>query len=55
MCHYGNGFIMMDLYKLPTHLRNFYYRQLVSTKKNENEHIEKSNNSHKASKVRINR
>jgi hypothetical protein len=55
MCNYGNGFTMMDLYQLPTHLRNFYYRQLVDSKKRENEQIEKSNNSQKSSKVRINR
>jgi hypothetical protein len=44
---------MMDLYQIPTHLRNFYYRQLVDSKKRENEQIEKSHNSQKSSKVRI--
>ena len=42
----------MDLYKMPTHLRNFYYNKLVEAKKKENEQVETVN---KASKVRIKR
>ena len=42
----------MDLYKMPTHLRNFYYNKLVDAKKKENEQVETAN---KASKVRIKR
>lgn len=52
MCNYGNGFTMMDLYKLPTKLRNFYYRKLVSTKKAESEAIEKSKGK-TSNKVRV--
>ena len=42
----------MDLYKMPTHLRNFYYNKLVDVKKKENEEVKKANT---ASKVRIKR
>jgi hypothetical protein len=34
---------MMDLYRMPTYLRNFYYRKLADSKKKEKEYIEKSN------------
>lgn len=27
----------MDVYRLPIHLRNFYYKQLVDSKKKEND------------------
>ena len=52
MCYYGNGFIQSDLYNLPTHIRNFYYNQLVKAKKREREDVEKSNKAMN-SKVRI--
>ena len=52
MVNYGNGFTVMDLYKMPTHLRNFYYNKLVEAKKKENQQVETAN---KASKVRIKR
>ena len=52
MVNYGNGFTIMDLYKMPTHLRMFYYNKLVEAKKKENEAAEQQN---KQSKVRINR
>jgi len=52
MVNYGNGFTVMDLYKMPTHLRNFYYNKLLESKKKENEEAKKANN---ASKVRIKR
>jgi hypothetical protein len=56
MVHYGNGFTMMDLYKMPTHLRNFYYKKLVDVKNKENKEIEKQSKSIKSnSKVRVNR
>lgn len=32
----------MDVYKLPIHLRNFYYNQLVEVKKKETEDVKKS-------------
>ena len=52
MCYYGNGFIQSDLYKLPTHIRNFYYKQLVKAKKKEKEETKKTNSASN-SKVRI--
>jgi hypothetical protein len=42
----------MDLYRMPTHLRMFYYNKLVEAKKKENEVAEQQQ---KQSKVRINR
>jgi hypothetical protein len=58
MVHYGNGFTMMDLYQMPTHLRNFYYSKLADAKQQEAEKIKKANSqgiSPKSPKVRINR
>ena len=52
MVNYGNGFTIMDLYRMPTYLRMFYYQQLVDAKKKENEQIKQEN---KQSKVRVNR
>lgn len=54
MCNYGNGFSMMELYKMPTYLRRFYYNKLVEVKTKENE-AAKTTNSGKSSKVRIKR
>jgi hypothetical protein len=51
--NYGNGFTMMDLYKMPTHLRNFYYNKLVDAKKKEAEQVKKVSQPSKSSKVRI--
>jgi hypothetical protein len=54
MVHYGNGFTMMDLYKMPTHLRNFYYKKLVDVKNKENKEIENQSKSIKSNnKVRV--
>jgi hypothetical protein len=54
MCNYGNGFSMMELYKLPTYLRKFYYNKLVEAKTKENE-VSKQSSSANPSKVRIKR
>ena len=32
----------MDVYKLPIHLRNFYYKELIEAKKKESENTKKS-------------
>ena len=32
----------MDVYRLPVHLRNFYYKQLSDTKKKENDDMKKT-------------
>jgi hypothetical protein len=55
MVEYSNGFSMMELYKMPTYLRTFYYNKLVESKKKENEEAKKSNQSANASKVRFKR
>lgn len=58
MVHYGNGFTVMELYKMPTHLRNFYYSKLADAKEKEVEQVKKANsqgNSPKKPKVRISR
>jgi hypothetical protein len=54
MVEYSNGFSLMELYKLPTYLRLFYYNKLVESKKRENEEA-KSAQSANASKVRFKR
>lgn len=54
MVQYGNGFTVMEMYKMPTHLRNFYYNKLVEAKKKESEEVQKSNKTSN-SKVRIRR
>ena len=56
MVNYGNGFTMMEVYKMPTYLRNFYYNKLVDSKTKENEQIQAANTkAGKSSKVRIKR
>lgn len=52
MCYYGNGFTQMDVYRLPIHLRNFYYRMLGDAKQKESEQIKKANDA-SSKKVRI--
>jgi hypothetical protein len=53
MIYFANGgFNWHDLYLMPTRLREFYWRELLKTKEEENETIEtakasKSNNSSK--------
>ena len=54
MVQYGNGFTVMELYKMPTYLRMFYYNKLVESKKRENEETKKAQSGN-ASKVRIKR
>jgi hypothetical protein len=55
MVEYSNGFTMMELYKLPTYLRMFYYDKLVESKKKEAEDAKQSQKSNTSSKVRIKR
>ena len=54
MVEYSNGFTMMELYKMPTYLRMFYYNRLVDAKKKEADEVKKSNKASN-SKVRVNR
>jgi hypothetical protein len=42
MCYYGNGFTQEGVYRLPVHIRMFYYKQLSDAKKKEQEQVKKS-------------
>jgi hypothetical protein len=42
LMYYGKGFTHSDVYDMPIYLRNFYYKQLVDTRKKENEEIKKA-------------
>jgi hypothetical protein len=55
MVEYSNGFTIMELYKMPTYLRTFYYNKLVESKKKEAEANNKATQSANASKVRFKR
>jgi len=50
LCYHGNGFIQSDVYRLPVHLRNFYYKELVDTKKRESDNADKAQKSSQQSK-----
>jgi len=50
LCYHGNGFIQSDVYRLPVHLRNFYYKELVDAKKRENDATTKAQKSSQQSK-----
>jgi len=39
--YYGVGFTHSDVYEMPIYLRNFYYQELLDSKKQENETIKK--------------
>jgi hypothetical protein len=54
MCNYGNGFTIMDLYRMPTKYRRFYYNKLVEAKTEETKAVEKANkSSNNSGRVRI--
>ena len=46
--YYGKGFIHSDVYDMPVYLRNFYYKQLIDTRKKENDEIRKANQKSKS-------
>ena len=54
MVQYGNGFTVMEIYKMPTYLRNFYYNKLVDARKKESDEVKKVNKP-SSSKVRVSR
>ena len=42
LCYYGQGgFQHNDIYTMPIHLRKFYIKQLIDTKKQENDAYKK--------------
>ena len=43
MVNYGNGFTWSEVYHMPIHWRNFYFKKLSDAKTKENEQIEKAN------------
>lgn len=47
--HANGGFTWHDLYYMPIRLREFYWRELLKVKKEENEAVEKANNKSKGS------
>lgn len=55
MVEYSNGFTIMELYKMPTYLRTFYYNKLVESKKKEAEATNKAAQTANSSKVRFKR
>ena len=50
----GGGFNHSDLYDMPIYLRNFYYNELVDTRKKENDEIKKASQKSKVSKPTFN-
>tara|TARA_B100000902_G_C26565092_1_gene553777 strand:+ start:166 stop:342 length:177 start_codon:yes stop_codon:yes gene_type:complete len=52
--YYGQGFTHLDVYEMPIYLRNFYYKQLIDTRKKENDEIKKVNKKSNISKPAIN-
>ena len=52
--YYGQGFTHSDVYDMPIYLRNFYYKQLLDTRKKENDEMKKANQKAKSSKPSMN-
>ena len=52
--YYGQGFTHSDVYEMPIYLRNFYYKQLVDTRKKENDEMKKAQQKSKVSKPPMN-
>tara|TARA_Y100000356_G_scaffold121846_1_gene115507 strand:- start:25 stop:204 length:180 start_codon:yes stop_codon:yes gene_type:complete len=40
--YYGKGFTHSDVYNMPIYLRNFYYQELIDTKKKESKEAKKA-------------
>lgn len=55
MVNYGNGFTWQDVYHMPIHWRNFYFKKLIEAKKKEQEEYNKStrSSSSKGPNVRV--
>jgi hypothetical protein len=56
LMYYGQGFTHSDVYEMPIYLRNFYYKQLIDTRKRENDEMKKAQkrNNPKVSKPAFN-
>ena len=55
MVNYGNGFTWSEVYHMPIHWRNFYFKKLLEAKKKEAEEYKKANkkSSPKGPNVRV--
>jgi len=55
MVNFGNGFTWSDVYHMPIHWRNFYFKKLIEVKKKEKEQYDKvsRSNSSKGPNVRV--
>ena len=55
MVNYGNGFTWSEVYSMPIHWRNFYFKKLLESKKKEAEEYKKANkkSSPKGPSVRV--
>jgi len=52
MTYYANGgFSWHDLYYMPVKLREFYWRELLKVKEEENKAVQKANAQNKSSKI----
>ena len=52
--YYGQGFTHSDVYSMPSYLRNFYFKELIDTRKKENEEVKKSQRKNTITKPAIN-
>jgi hypothetical protein len=43
MVNYGNGFTWSEVYTMPIHWRNFYFKKLLEAKKKEKQEYDKVN------------
>tara|TARA_R110000744_G_scaffold122372_1_gene227338 strand:+ start:584 stop:748 length:165 start_codon:yes stop_codon:yes gene_type:complete len=53
--YYGIGFTHSDVYSMPVYLRNFYYKQLLDTRKKENDEMKKAQQKSKSNNSRFKR
>jgi hypothetical protein len=49
LCYYGNGFTQEGVYRLPIHIRNFYYNELSKAKEEEAKQMKNINKSQSSS------
>ena len=47
LIYHGQGFTHSDVYDMPIYLRNFYLKELIDTRKKENQQIKKAQNKSK--------
>jgi len=52
LCYYGNGFTQEGVYRLPVHLRRFYYKELSDAKQKEKEEMDRASKGSSSSTAR---